>query len=86
MECSSFFNNLRTLTTSRTAVLEREDTKTSEELAVENTLKNQLHTAAVVDGAHSYAPETGTPVNQLYTQVDKKKKKRKGKEVCEDFP
>ena len=69
------------------AVLEREDTKTSEESAVENTLKNQLHTAAVVDATHdhSYAPETGTPVNQLYAQADKKKKKRKGKEVCEDF-
>ena len=68
------------------AVLEREDTKTSEEGAVENTLKNQLHTAAVVGATHSFAPETGTPVNQLYAQVDKKKKKRKGKEACEDFP
>ena len=56
------------------AVLEREDTQTSEEAAVDNTLNNQLHTAVVVDATYPHTPEPDIPVNQLYTRVDKKKK------------
>ena len=55
------------------AVLEKEDTKTSEEGAVENTLKNQLHTAVVVSATHSYAPETEPAVCSSGQEEEKEK-------------